>query len=419
MSNVLTSFLVGVGVDFDEKGAKDVDTGLNNIKTRALQLGAVLAGAFGLKVLTSDFASAADKVGKFSEVFGVLPDDVRALGDAFELEGGTFDTFLSQIKQLEELRAGLLVGDADFISRAGIAGIDTGPIIAATNATEAYIALADQFATMTQDQRLNAASALGLDEASIRLLSKGTGEVRRLQEQMKTIRPMTKEMTEAAKEYNDATKILGNNIGSFADQISLTLLPPLTDVVDGMNDWIAANRELAGQNLETVLKPIAKYFDEIAVSGSLFATGGALMAFGAMAGFLPIIGGAVATMAGALSGVAIAAGAIYVAAQLWDVTPNQAEKATNGVMPDWWYDYMFTPWFTIGMPDNRNSFDGIGHGVTSPNGTSATAPIVPSQNFIIENVIKLDGKVIDRRINDVTGSHLNRSLDDIKSTNGG
>ena len=71
MSNVISSFLVGIGFDYDKKSAKQIEGGIDTIKSKALQLGAVVAGGFGLKSLTADFASSADMLGKFSQVFGV------------------------------------------------------------------------------------------------------------------------------------------------------------------------------------------------------------------------------------------------------------------------------------------------------------------------------------------------------------
>ncbi len=243
MANTISNFLVGIGFDFDESGAKKVDSSIDHIKSTALQAGAAVAGAFGIKALTADFAHSYDTLGKFSEVFGLIPDDVAAMGRALQSEGGSLGSFMSQIEGIEKMRAGLLTGDADWIARAGIAGIDPSVITSAENATEAYANLAGQFQRMTTQQRMNAADALGLDEASIRLLSKGRGEFDSLVEKMRNIRPVTEEMTEEAAEFNDQWLMMSERIGHSADVASTKLLPAVNNVLDGMGDWYDENEK--------------------------------------------------------------------------------------------------------------------------------------------------------------------------------
>ena len=242
MANVLSQFLVGVGFQFDKRGANEVGSAIDGIKSKALQAGAVLAGAFGVKALTTDFTNATDSLGKFGETFGLTANDIMGFGNALAQEGGNLESFLAQIENIERLRAGLLVGDAGFIATAGRAGIDTGPLIEATNATEAYLALANQFQGMTTQQRLNAASALGLDEASIRLLSRGRGEVEELVAKFQSIRPVTDEMTEGAAEFNRQWLEAKQNVGSVADTISTELLPVLIGITSEINSWFDENR---------------------------------------------------------------------------------------------------------------------------------------------------------------------------------
>lgn len=242
MANTITNFLVGIGFDYDEKGAKQIGSGIDSIKSKALQLGAVVSGAFGIKALTSDFAQSTDTLGKFADVFGVGAGDVKAFGNALEQEGGTLESFMSQLEGIERLRAGLLVGDAGFIAQAGRAGIDTNQIESATTATEAYLALADQFAAMNQQQRINAAASLGLDDASIRLLSRGRDEVEQVVDKFRDIRPVTDDMTQSAAEFNRQWLETKQNIGGVADAISNELLPVINDVTREINSWFDENR---------------------------------------------------------------------------------------------------------------------------------------------------------------------------------
>lgn len=237
MANVISSFLVGIGFDYDRKSADAIGTGIDSIKSKALQLGSVVAGAFGIKALTFDFAQSKDMLGKFSEVFGVTANDVQALGHALETEGGTLESFMSQLESIERARARIRVGDVAFFAPAGKAGINPNDIANARNATEAYLGLADSFAAMNQQQRINAAEALGLDEASIRLLSQGRGAVDDLIAKYQKIQPITNEMTEAAAEFNRQWLEIKANIGGAADELSIKFLPVVNRISQSINKW--------------------------------------------------------------------------------------------------------------------------------------------------------------------------------------
>ena len=242
MARTLRNFLVGVGYEYDQKGQAQIESGLGAISSKALQLGSVIAGAFGINKLTADFAESVDTLGKFSEVIGVSADDVSALGRALGINGGSLESFMSQLEGIERLRAGLLVGDAGFIAAAGVAGIDTSGLIASQDAVEAYISLADQFQNLSTQQRINAADALGLDDASIRLLSQGSDAVNELVESQRRIRPVTDEMLQLAADFNDSTQDLANNIGGFADNISTLVLPRLNALLEDINGFVDTNR---------------------------------------------------------------------------------------------------------------------------------------------------------------------------------
>lgn len=341
MANVLSSFLVGVGFDYDQKGANEIGSGIDGIKSKALQLGSVVAGAFGIKALTADFAASRDELGKFSKTFGVIPSDVFALGKALEHEGGSVDAFMGQLSSLERMRAGILDGDADFIAQAGRAGItDTSIITDAENATQAYIALADVFKGLSGQQRLNAADALGFDEASIRLLSQGSDAVSAAMTRQKAMRDVTEEMTKMSAEFNDQMQDLFDNTGGFADNISTKLLPEINKIIGATNNWISANRELIDQKMDVVLDPIAKNFNTIAAAGGLLATGGLLAGLAGMAKYVPIIGKGISVAAGAAARLTAVGAGITIGAELWDWDAEDLKENLGIDAPDWLFKPM-------------------------------------------------------------------------------
>lgn len=371
MAQVLTNFLVGLGFQYDSKGAKEIDAGIQSIKASALQLGAVVGGAFGMKALTSDFAASTNTLTDFARVMGTGAEEVLALGTALRTEGGTLESFMSQIAGIERLRAGLLVGDAGFIAQAGRAGIDTGPLIAATNATEAYISLADQFARMTTQQRLNAAAALGLDEASIRLLSQGSAQVDALVAKFRDIRPLTGEMSQAARDFRNEWVELEGNIGGVADAISTQLLPVINDITGQINSWFGENR---GDVRTGIRGFIAEGQDRLNEAGGL------------------------------------SLGDFTFWGNLKNLSDILRESSTGQQwQADWFGQFSApaSPMFQV-APGSPGSFQPAPFAA----GTGATAP----QPIRITNEVILDGRVIDRRIQDVVGEMGTTTIDEL-STN--
>lgn len=324
MANVISSFLVGVGLDTTEfdKGANDVESGISNITKSALQLAALAGGAFGASQLTFGFAQANDQLGKFADTFSVIPNDVAALGRALQHEGGSLESFMSQLEGIERLRASNPQQIGALFASAGIEGIDPSVILNAESATEAYKALGDIFADLSGQERLRAADVFGLDEASIRLLSKGTTQVNALADAQKKMRPVTEQMTKESARFNDEVQDLFTNIGGVADKISIALLPVISDSVGGMNDWIDVNREFIGSGINDILDPMSEYITEIAIAGGLLASGGLLGGLASMSKFVPLIGGGLATAAAAAGTIAAvgaaAAGGVAVGTVISD-----------------------------------------------------------------------------------------------------
>ena len=439
MSKVISSLLVGLGFDVDQKGAKEFERSIDSVKSKALQLGKVAAGAFGVKALTADFAASRDMLGKFADTFGVLPNDVLAFGNALATEGGSIESFMFQLENLERVRARILTGDVGFFAPAAKAGLDPNVIADAESATDAYIGLANAFATMTTQQRINAAEALGLDEASIRLLSQGRTSVEDIVERFRTIRPVTESSTEAAAEFNRQWVELKQNIGSAADSVSDDILPAINDAIGGINNWIDVNKELVNSNAIV-----------FAGFSSLVAGSGALNVLKAMARYIPAIGMGLASVASGSAAV-LNVGAAGLAgygigtliekqlpqdykldlgrgiAQTLAMFGNEeaqaaldAEAAAGGYT-DTYQRQAAAGYFGNDTPPVRNlSEAGFAErrreGIESV--TRPQAQQTPTRQDLTINMV-LDGQVIDRKVVTVVNGIAQTTLDDLSTSTGG
>lgn len=468
MSKTLTNFLIGIGWNTSDldKGSNHIQSSLSGVKSQALQAGAAIAGAFGARALTTGFASAAAEVGRFSQVYGVAADDVMALGRAIEYNGGQAESAMSTLGNIEKMRAGILKGDTGWLNTAAMAGIDTASIRNAKDATEAMRALADQFQRMSPEQRINAAGALGLDDATLRLLSTGREEMDATLQVFKDMRPMTKEMTQESIRFQQSVGQLEQNIGGVADKISMTLLPRISDTVEGLNKWYKANKSIVDQNLGAALEPISRNFDAIALSVTALAAGSTLTTLAKLAQYIPIIGGGMGKISGvagqglAVAGIYEAATAIANEGDMWarenipgyadvDKTISQGIFNATGFAPtqagwlgeeeagkagwkrdSWWGNSgpvapaIVTPEmikpssYMMGQWDNNV-------GPITPIDTqsviSTSQPVIvtPKQEITITPspvTLQMDGKVIDERVISFTTDQNRQAIQDITST---
>ena len=370
MAETISNFLVGIGYDYDERGQNEISSGIDNIASKALQLGAVIAGAFGINALTSDFAQATDTLGKFSETFGLIPDEVAGLGRAIQIEGGTFESLISQLESIERLRSLRPDQIGSFFSDAGIVGFDPSIILQAENAAAAFTALGDVIARSSQSRRFQIADVVGLSPAAIRLLSRGSAGVESLSDSFRVARPVTEEMTAAAARFNDQLFIMQTNIGGVSDLISLRLIPGITESVESFNSFVAENRDFinrfAGQSADGVLS---------------FPS--------------PVGGGASA-----------------------DAFLQRINEQSAGITPE---DELLTD---IGRATARIlSLFGNGSAAESLRIEREQGGFTPSGARSINRPIQvnmiLDGQVIDSRIIDVNDQLNQRALDDVRTSTGG
>lgn len=389
MATTLTNFIVGLGMDTSDykRGEKEVLSGVGSMRSQILQLGAIAGGAYGFGALTTGFANATDSVGKFTQVFGGTVEDIRAFGQALEQEGGSLESLMGQIENLQRMRAMTPAQIGGLFAEAGIRGVDPSVILNAESATDAYLALADVLSGLTTKQRLPVADVFGLDEASIRLLSQGRDEVERLIDRQREIRPLTDEMTEAAAEYNRQWKELRNNIAGVADEVSMTLIPVMSDLFTFGNEFFNLWRE--GLTLGEIA-------GETGSGGRLSAES----TFGAGAAILDrpiseVISDA--TSDNPLLRALIPAPLQASAEQLISPVTNYF-SGDSGAMPT--FSDPRTESIARDMLERQRS--------TTPN-------IRNDVNVVIE----MDGQQFDARIKSVTEQQYSEALEDIESSNGG
>lgn len=262
----IDDFVVGLGYDYDDSGAKSYETSLDSIRTKTLQVGGVVAGAFGAfaagafgaGALALNFAQETDAIGKAATDIGVTANQIHALGVALQSSGGHAEDAVSQLREIASIREGFLTGD---INKESLPlGFDTSAIFQAKDAFEAYLAIADQFSKIDNvDQRNAIAKTLGLSQSSRLFLNQDPENIRASIEEIQRVRSITDEMTANAAAFNDAVLLLKENVGSVADIIGNDLAKSFTGLAGRVNNFFNENREEIRQGAKDFVDSPARF----------------------------------------------------------------------------------------------------------------------------------------------------------------
>ena len=370
--STLANFLVGIGLDFDNKGAKEAVSSLDSVKRTALQAGAAVAGAFGAKAITIDVANRTNHYRQMAEAIGTTTESLDALARVYEREGGDANNLISQLEAIKKLRAGLQTGNVDWIPQGALAGLDTSAIIGEADPVKAYQNILDQLSKMSVERRLNVAQAIGLDTKSINLAIKGGDYLNEQIAKALDRRPMIEQLSKDSETFTKQWSDLWDNIGGITDRAGAKIIPQVNEITGSINDFFDANREGINSGIDVVFGKIAENLDLIAVAAASLTAVGIGGTLSGMAKYLPIIGGT----AGSIGAVAKNLGLIGVAAAgaglIAGTIDEQGQKSETYAD----LDIKFTRWLydTFGVDVSRgNVYEGT---VITPSQTSPlSAPV--------------------------------------------
>ncbi len=134
---------------------------------------------------------------------------------------------------------------------------DVDSIKNAENAMEGLFSVANAISELPLQDQLNVQEALGIDLPTLRLLQKGEGEARKVVAREAERVPVTDFDTAEAARFNDQITTLTGNIKGFADVFSRELLPQMSSLLEGLNDFISP------ESREEIFTTIGEFSDSV------------------------------------------------------------------------------------------------------------------------------------------------------------
>lgn len=292
MANIITQFLIGLGISYDGKGAeqaeKDIDnlgksaeqagsqmddvgksldrgvkTGVENSKSRIMSLVATFKGA-GLAMsgvaagVGAAWAFESKKAQQAYDLNNQLatsqfgPTEVYGLGALAEQRGGDRQATTNSLFNIERGINRIQTGDAGMIQQLAVAGIRVDNPTGRTR-EDIYSDIAGQFQRLDTTRQSNVAEVLGLDPATVRVWQEFGATTLEVSKARAAELGYTEQHNAALNAINQTIldtqqkmEGLGNTIADILAPSIKTLADDLLMLASGVTNWMNNHRDLIG-----------------------------------------------------------------------------------------------------------------------------------------------------------------------------
>lgn len=279
-------------------------TSITGIGTRiAAAAGAVLTALTGT---TAVFSEMGDALAKMSGRTGITVETLSELGYAAELSGTNVATLESGIRKMQRALVEAAKGSSNATETLAELGLTVADL-QGKSPDEQFKLIADRL-SQVQSPALRAALAMKIFGKTgaqlLPLMQDGAEGIEALQKQARELGlTMSTEDAKAAEVLNDTMDMLWKVMKRTAFVIGSALAPTIvklatlvTDAIVGMNDWIAANKDL----IVSAFKITAIV---LGVGLTLIGLGAAITVLGGVMGALVTVAGAVGTAIGTIGSI--------------------------------------------------------------------------------------------------------------------
>lgn len=292
MANIITQFLIGLGISYDGKGAeqaeKDIDnlgksaeqagsqmddvgksldhgvkTGVENSKSRIMSLVATFKGA-GLAMsgvaagVGAAWAFESKKAQQAYDLNNQLatsqfgPTEVYGLGALAEQRGGDRQATTNSLLNIERGINRIQTGDVGMIQQLAVAGIRVDNPTGRTR-EDIYNDIAGQFQRLDTTRQSNVAEVLGLDPATVRVMQEYGSTTLDVAKAKAAELGYTEQHNAALNAINQTIldtqqkmEGLGNTITDILAPSIKTLADDLLTLASGVTNWMNNHRDLIG-----------------------------------------------------------------------------------------------------------------------------------------------------------------------------
>jgi len=254
------------GLGAVQKAVSGVTSSLVGLATASVGIAGVYSGTIGsIMAFALHSADAADKIGDLSERYHIATKDLQVYGSMMEEAGvGSVEDAASSLGKLQKAMNEAMNGGKD--QAAAFAGVGISLENLKNMKPDQVIAsIADAFKGSDRDLEKNAVllELMGKSgSAWMSIMDKGGAEIRARYEQMVADgRILSSEQIEQADRYDKAWRRMTGTLDGVKTALGLQLAEKLQPMIENIQKWIVANRELIAQKFDKFLERLPKILE--------------------------------------------------------------------------------------------------------------------------------------------------------------
>lgn len=261
-ANVIKDFLISLGFQVDESGAKKFDATIAATTLQAVKLGAAVeAAALSVVAFTAKIASGLDNLYWMSQRTGATVAGIQQIGFAVSQLGGTVDGARSSLESLAHFMRNN-PGAEGFLNRLGVQTRDASGNM--RDMASIFTGVGDKLRNMPYYRANQYAQMLGIDENTLMAMRRGVGQFSAQYTQMaKAIGYNADAAALSSNRFMTSLRSFGEMAGMARDKIGSNLAGGLAGSIDSLRKQVIDNFPKIEQAITSGVKGILWLADVI------------------------------------------------------------------------------------------------------------------------------------------------------------
>ena len=239
-ADVIKDFLISLGFQVDESGAKKFDATIAATTLQAVKLGAAVeAAALSVVAFTAKIASGLDNLYWMSQRTGATVAGIQQIGFAVSQLGGTVDGARSSLESLAHFMRNN-PGAEGFLNRLGVQTRDASGNM--RDMASIFTGIGDKLRNMPYYRANQYAQMLGIDENTLMAMRRGVGQFSAQYTQMaKAIGYNADAAAVSSNRFMTSLRSFGEMAGMARDKIGSNLAGGLAGSIDSLRKQVIDN----------------------------------------------------------------------------------------------------------------------------------------------------------------------------------
>ncbi|HKS34810.1 MAG TPA: transglycosylase SLT domain-containing protein [Enterobacteriaceae bacterium] len=261
-AETIKSFLVSLGFNVDEAGARKFDATIIGATKKAIALGvAVEAAALSVVAFTTKVASGLDNLYWASQRTGATVAGIKAIGYAVSQTGGSADAARASLENLAHF-VRTSPGAEGFLNRLGVQTRDASGNM--RDMASIFTGVGQKLSSMPYYRANQYASMLGIDENTLLAMRRGLGEYSaQFSATAKAIGFNADQAAKSSNRFMTSLTAFGNMAGMARDKIGTSLTDGLAGSIDRLRKQILDNFPKIEKGVTVAIKGILWLADAV------------------------------------------------------------------------------------------------------------------------------------------------------------